>query len=71
MVKRRAEDSGLDSGLLGGHSLRAGLATSAAAAELEKLDIQRQTCHESVEQLRLYVRPTIVFQGNITKGVGL
>lgn len=71
MVKPRAEDSGLEPGPLSGHSLRAGLATSAAAAGLEKLDIQRQTCHQSVEQLRLYVRPTIVFQGNITKGVGL
>ena len=71
MVKRRAKDSGLDSGLLGGHSLRAGLATSAAAAGLEERDIQRQTRHQSVEQLRRYVRPATVFQNNVTKGVGL
>lgn len=71
IVKRRAEDAGLDSSLFSGHSLRAGLATSAAAAGLEERDIQRQTRHQSVEQLRRYVRPATVFQNNVTKGVGL
>jgi hypothetical protein len=50
MVKPRAEDSGLDPGPLSGHSLRAGLATSAAAAGSEERDIQKQTCHQSVGQ---------------------
>jgi integrase len=71
IVKRRADDAGLDPSLFSGHSLRAGLATSAAAAGLEERDIQRQTRHQSVEQLRRYVRPASVFQNNVTKGVGL
>jgi len=71
MLKCRTEGAGLDPSLFSGHSLRAGLATSAAAAGLEERDIQRQTRHQSVEQLRRYVRPATVFQNNVTKGVGL
>lgn len=71
IVDRRADDAGLDPSLFSGHSLRAGLATSAAAAGLEERDIQRQTRHQSVEQLRRYVRPASVFQNNVSKGVGL
>jgi integrase len=71
IVKARAEAAGLDPALFSGHSLRAGLATSAAAAGLAEGDIQRQTRHRSVTQLRRYVRHASVFVGNVSKGVGL
>jgi integrase len=71
IVKRRAEVAGLDPALFSGHSLRAGLATSAAAAGLEERDIQRQTRHRSVEQLRTYIREGSLFRANVTGGVGL
>jgi integrase len=71
IVKARAEAAGLDPALFSGHSLRAGLATSAAAAGLAEADIQRQTRHRSVTQLRKYVRFGGLFVANITKGLGL
>jgi integrase len=71
IVKSRAEAAGLDPSQFSGHSLRAGLATSAAAAGLAEGDIQRQTRHKSVAQLRRYVRHGSLFIGNVTKGVGL
>lgn len=71
VVKRRAEGAGLDPAIFSGHSLRAGLATSAAAMGAEERDIQRQTRHRSVTQLRRYIRAGGVFQANVTGKVGL
>ena len=71
IVKARAEAAGLDPALFSGHSLRAGLATSAAAAGLAEGDIQRQTRHKSVAQVRRYVRHGSLFTSNVTRGVGL
>jgi len=56
VVKRTAEAAGLDPRRYAGHSLRAGLATSAARAGAHERDIQRQTGHRSTETLRGYIQ---------------
>jgi integrase len=71
IVKHRAAAAGLDPALFSGQSLRAGLATSAAAAGLEERDIQRQNRHRSVQQLRTYIHEGSVFRDNVTGRVGL
>ncbi len=71
VVKRRAETAGLDASLFSGHSLRAGLATSAAAHGLEERDIQRQTRHRSVAMLRRYIRDGELFRANVSGKIGL
>src|SRR5215467_3450815 len=48
VVKRWAEAAGMESGGVAGHSLRAGLATSAAAAGVSERAIMAQTGHRSV-----------------------
>lgn len=71
IVKRRAEAAGLDPERFSGHSLRAGLATSAAAAGAEERDIQRQTRHRSVVVLRRYIREGELFRANVSGRLGL
>lgn len=70
-VKRRAEAAGLDPSLYAGHSLRAGLATSAAAAGVEERVIARQTGHKSMTVLRRYIRDGELFRDNAAGQVGL
>jgi integrase len=50
-----------------GHSLRAGLATAAAEAELH--DVMRQTRHKSVEVSRRYMRSADLWRNNVTEKV--
>ncbi len=45
IVKRTAESAGLDPSIYAGHSLRAGLATSAAVAGVSEWSIMKQTGH--------------------------
>lgn len=71
IVQRRAALAGLDPAGLTAHSLRAGLATAAAAAGVAEADIQRQTRHRSVTVLRTYVRHGSVFIRNPSGAVGL
>lgn len=71
IVKKRAALIGLDAAEFSGHSLRAGLATSAAANAVEERIIQRQTRHRSVTVLRGYIREGEVFNGNASGRVGL
>ena len=52
IVKRRLAALGQDARALAGHSLRAGLATSAAAGGATERDIMRQTRHRSLEMRR-------------------
>ena len=66
IVKQRAIAVGLDPASLGGHSLRAGLATSAALAGASLESIMRQTRHKSVDVARSYVRVADLWRGNIT-----
>jgi integrase len=71
IVQRTAQACGLDPKRYAGHSLRAGLATSAAAAGVEERDIMRQTGHRSVAIMRCYVRDGQLFRANAAAAVGL
>ena len=68
----RAKAAGLDPARYAGHSLRAGLATSAAAAAgaSERVMIS-QTGHRSADMVRRYIREGSLFQSNPAAMVGL
>lgn len=61
IVKRRAKQAGLDPDRYAGHSLRAGLATSAAAGGASERDIMAQTGHRSADMVRRYIREANLF----------
>jgi integrase len=71
IVKRRAKAVGLDPARYAGHSLRAGLATSAAAAGASERVIMSQTGHRSADMVRRYIREGSLFQSNPAAMVGL
>lgn len=71
VVKRSAEAAGLDPARYAGHSLRAGLATSAAAAGKSERAIMAQTGHKSVTMVRRYIRDGSLFRENASAGIGL
>jgi integrase len=58
VVKRYAEQIGLDAGRFSGHSLRAGFVTSAALAGVDIALIARQTGHRTQQSLAAYARPS-------------
>src|SRR5438067_11298022 len=61
VIKRRAAAVGLDPSRYAGHSLRAGLATSAAAGGASERSIMNQTGHRSSSMVRRYIREANVF----------
>jgi site-specific recombinase XerD len=71
IVKRRAKAVGLDPKRYAGHSLRAGLATSAAAAGASERVIMSQTGHRSAEMVRKYIREGNLFTSNAAAIAGL
>jgi integrase len=71
IVKRYATAVGLDATKFGGHSLRSGLATSAAAAGASERSIMAQTGHRSVNMVRRYIRDGSLFRENAAAVVGL
>ena len=71
IVKNAVERIGMDPEQFGGHSLRAGLATSAAKAGVSERAIMRQTGHKSVAMLRRYIRDGEIFTENAAARVGL
>ncbi len=71
IVKRCAQAAGLDPANYAGHSLRAGLATSAAAAGVSERAIMAQTGHRSVAIARRYIREGSLFRENAAGAVGL
>jgi integrase len=70
IVTRAAVAAGLDPARNAGHSLRAGLATSAAAG-VEERAIVAQTGHRSVAVARRYIRDGLPFRGNAVAAPGL
>jgi site-specific recombinase XerD len=56
IVKRSAEAAGLDPSDYSGHSLRSGMATSAARAGATERAIMEQTGHKSTAMVRRYIR---------------
>ena len=71
VLKRHAGRAGLDPGEVAGHSLRAGLATSAAAAGVPERVIAEQTGHKGTAMLRRYIREGPLFRENAASAVGL
>jgi integrase len=71
VVKRRVEPLGYDPAQFAGHSLRAGLATSAAAAGKSERAIMLQTGHRSVTTVRRYIRDGNLFRENAADKIGL
>jgi integrase len=71
IVKRYAAAVGLDATEFAGHSLRSGLATSAAAAGASERSIMRQTGHRSEKMVRRYIKDGSLFRENAVATVGL
>jgi integrase len=71
VLKRHAAPAGLDADEVSGHSLRAGLATSAAAAGVPERVIAAQTGHRGTAMLRRYIREGSLFRENAASAVGL
>ena len=65
IVKRYVKRIGLDPALYGGHSLRAGLVTSAARAGAAAWQIKKQTGHKSEDVLAGYIRDADKFANNV------
>ena len=71
VVKRYVERLGYDPAQFAAHSLRAGLATSAAAAGKSERVIMNQTGHRSVHTVRRYIREGNLFLDNAAGNIGL
>jgi integrase len=71
VLKRHAARAGLDPGEVAGHSLRAGLATSAASAGVPERVIAATTGHRGTAMLRRYIREGSLFRENAASAVGL
>lgn len=69
IVKQRAEAGGFDPTGYSGHSLRAGLATSAAMAGASAWKIRQQTGHASDAMLNRYIRDGDMFTSNAAGAV--
>ncbi len=70
IVKRHVGHAGFAADAFSGHSLRAGLATSAAEAGQNEREIMNQTRHKSEKMVRRYIRKGSLFQGNVVGGLG-
>lgn len=71
VVKQYANAAGLGAAAYSGHSLRAGLVTSAAIAGASERSIMSQTGHRSTAMVRRYVRDANLFRENAAAKVGL
>jgi integrase len=71
IIKKLAVRAGLDPARYGGHSLRAGHATSAAIAGASERSIMNQTGHRSAQMVRRYIREGNLFRENSAGKLGL
>jgi site-specific recombinase XerD len=71
VLKRLVQAQGLETDGFAGHSLRSGLATSAAMAGVPERVIQDQTGHKSLPTLRKYIRDGSLFRENAVSKLGL
>lgn len=69
ILKRRVQAVGFDPATFSGHSLRAGLATSAAIAGASSWKIRQQTGHKSDAMLARYIRDGDMFTDNAAGAV--
>jgi integrase len=71
IIKALAARAGLDPADFSGHSLRSGLATSAAEGGASERAIMDQTRHRSLKQVRKYIRRGSLFKDNAAARSGL
>jgi integrase len=71
IVKRLAAEAGYAPEAFGGHSLRAGFATTAIRAGVQEQAVMAQTRHKSIAVFRGYVRRATLFTDNAASRVGL
>ena len=69
LVKEYARKAGLDAANYSGHSLRAGLITSAAKAGVSSWKIRQQSGHKSDAMLQRYIRDAEIFEGSAAGSV--
>lgn len=69
VIKERAQAVGLDHAKYSGHSLRAGLVTSAAQLGVSSWKIRQQTGHRSDAMLIRYIRDSQIFVDNAAGAV--
>ncbi len=69
LVKKAIAGIGKDPTDYSAHSLRAGLATSAAEAGKSERSIMDQTGHRSLRTVRSYIREGELFRGNAAEGL--
>jgi integrase len=69
IVKAAAERCGLDPTKYAGHSLRSGLATSAAEHGANEFMIRQQTRHKDMRMVAEYVRVANLLKNNAAKGL--
>jgi integrase len=71
ILRKRLTLAGLDATGFSAHSLRAGLATSAARAGVPSWKIRQQTGHKSDAALARYIRDQQIFENNASAAVFL
>jgi len=71
IVRRAVAATGMNPDSYSAHSLRAGLATAAAAAGVSERAIMAQTGHRSLIVARGYIREGSLFRENAAAAVGL
>lgn len=71
VIKRYAEAIDLNKDDFAGHSLRSGLATTAAMQGKSERSIMKQTRHRSDAMVRKYIRMGSLFTENAADGIGL
>jgi site-specific recombinase XerD len=71
LIKRAAQEAGLEPAHYAGHSLRAGFATQAFLNGAAEVSIMRQTRHKSLNTLRKYIRDRSLFRDNPAAKLGL
>lgn len=69
IIQRHVAAVGLDARAYGGHSLRSGLATSAARAGRSERSIMAATGHKSPEMVRRYIRQGSLFEDCAAAGL--
>jgi integrase len=69
IVKEYAGKAGLHADSYSGHSLRAGLITSAAKVGVSSWKIRQMTGHKSDSMLQRYIRDAEIFEGNAAGSV--
>jgi integrase len=71
VAQSHAQAAGLDPTSVAGHSLRSGMATSAARSGATEAQIMAQTGHRSLPVLRRYIRRGSLFNDNAAAKLGL